>query len=102
MGCGCKNKNKKTEVQQNVDYAPNGGGQVRLGLKPAIRLPVRIPLAIDGKDILIVTNKKEVLPRLESDVGHGPAIVIIGRNAFVDEGHKEQLVAKWPRAFNAA
>lgn len=102
MACGCKNKKKETKVQQNVDYTPNGGGQVRLGLKPAIRLPVRIPQAIDGQDILILGNKNQALPRLKTEKGKPPALVITGRNALVDAAHKEQLVEKWPKAFNVA
>jgi hypothetical protein len=102
MGCGCNKKNKKTEIQRSVDYSPNGGGTVRLGLKEQVRLPVRLPSAISGQDIIVVANKTQVVPRPEVPVGSKPAFVIVGRNAFVDIEHKEQLMAKWPKAFNAA
>ena len=99
MGCGCKGKKapkrNASGVKGNVDYTPNGGnGTVRLGLKNIFRLPIRIPDALNGQDVIIIDNKRE-LPPVDG------AIVIVGRNAFVELGHKEQLVARWPKAFNA-
>lgn len=96
--CGCKGKAKKRNasgVKKNIDYKPNGGnGTVRLGLKDVFRLPIRIPVALDGKDVVIVDNKRAVPPV-------GDAMIIVGRNAIVEVRHKEQLVARWPKAFNA-
>ena len=93
MGCGCKGKKAKPRnasgVKQNIDYKPNGGnGTVRLGLKEVFRLPIRIVAAIDGKDVVIVENMKSVPP-------------VDDTNATVEIGHKEQLVKRWPKAFNA-
>ena len=95
MGCGCSKKKKaKSQVQRSVDYKPNGRGTVRLGLKNAFHLPFRIPNALDGKDVVIVTDKRNVPPVND-------ALIIVGRNALVETRHKEQLVEKWPKAFNA-
>lgn len=65
-----------------------------MGLKDAFRLPIRIPQALNGQDVVIVTDKNNV-PPVEG------ALIIIGRNALVDARHKEQLVERWPKAFNA-
>jgi hypothetical protein len=97
MGCGCggkKKKAKQSQVQQSVDYKPNGRGTVRLGLKAAFRLPIRIPQALNGHDVVIVTDKNSV-PPVDN------ALIIVGRNALVETAHKEQLVKMWPQAFNA-
>ena len=102
MACGCKKSKKKTEIQQSVSYESNGNGTVRLGLKEQIRLPIRMPNAVAGQDIIIVANSKTSVPQFEVTAGGKPALVVIGRNAFVDVEHKEKLIAKWPRAFNAA
>jgi hypothetical protein len=96
-GCGCGGKKKKTkqsQVQPNVNYKPNGRGTVRLGLKEALRLPIRIPSALNGQDVVIVTDKNNI-PPVDN------ALIIVGRNALVETSHKEQLVEKWPKAFNA-
>jgi len=100
MGCGCNKKKKVTAVQESVDYTPNGGGTVRLGLKDTIHLPVKLPGAINGQDIVVVANKKQQAPNLQATVGSKPAIVIVGRNALVDVDHKQQMLEKWPSAFN--
>lgn len=98
MGCGCAGKKAKKRnasgVKGNVDYKPNGRGTVRLGLKEIFRLPIRIPNALDGQDVIIIDNKRE-LPPVDG------AIVIVGRNAIIEVKHKEQLVERWPKAFNA-
>lgn len=98
MGCGCKGKAKKRNasgVRTNIDYKPNGGnGTVRLGLKEIFKLPIRIVGVLDGQDVIIVENKKSVPPVDD-------AIIIVGRNALVETGHKEQLMKRWPKAFNA-
>ena len=95
MGCGCgKKKKPKSQVQRSVDYKPNGRGTVRLGLKDAFHLPIRIPQALNGQDVVIVTDKRHI-PPVDN------ALIIVGRNALVEVQHKEQLVKKWPKAFNA-
>ena len=96
-GCGCggkKKRTKKSQVQPNVDYKANGRGTVRLGLKEALRLPIRIPNALNGQDVVIVTDKRSIPPV-------NNALIIVGRNALIETRHKEQLVGKWPKAFNA-
>jgi len=92
--CGCNKPKKKSQVQQSVDYQPNGRGTVRLGLKDAFKLPIRIPQALNGQDVVIVTDKNNVPPV-------DGALIIVGRNALVETRHKEQLVKRWPKAFNA-
>ena len=99
MACGCKKKKKKSQIQQNVDYSTNGNGTVRLGLKPQIRLPVRLPGALNGQDVVVIANKLHPAPLLQTQNGK-PALVITGRNAFVDTAHKEMLLERWPSAFN--
>lgn len=100
MACGCKKKKTATQVLENVDYQPNGGGTVRLGLKETIRLPVRLPQALNGQDIIILANKRQQVPSLNVPVGSKPAMVIVGRNSMVDIEHKKALTDKWPKAFN--
>ena len=94
MACGCKKKKKSQPVenQPSVDYRANGNGTVALGLTAAIRLPVRIPKAIDGRDVVIVANKLKRPPVPN-------AVFIVGRNAQVDPRDRQQLVDKWPKAF---
>ena len=92
--CGCNKPKKKTQPQRSVDYKPNGRGTVRLGLKEALHLPIRIPAALNGQDVVIVTNKNSI-PPVDN------ALIIVGRNALVEVEHKEQLVNRWPKAFNA-
>lgn len=99
MGCGCKGKKAKARnasgIKENINYKPNGGnGTVRLGLKEVFRLPIRIVGVLDGKDVVIVENKREVPPVQD-------AYIIVGRNALIETRHKEQLMKRWPKAFNA-
>lgn len=99
MGCGCAGKKAKKRnasgVKKNIDYTPNGSNRtVRLGLKEVFRLPIRIVGVLDGQDVVIVENMKSV-PPVED------AIIIIGRNAVVETRHKELLMQRWPKAFNA-
>lgn len=65
-----------------------------MGLKEALHLPIRIPAALNGQDVVIVTNKNSIPPV-------NNALIIVGRNALVEVEHKEQLVNRWPKAFNA-
>jgi len=95
MGCGCKGKKAKKAVAevQSEQYSINGSQKtVRLGLKPRFFLPVRLPNALDGKDIIVVGNKNKV-PAIDN------AIIIIGRNAQVLPEHKAIIAARWPNAF---
>jgi len=95
-GCGCKNKKKRNRPpnQPSVRYTTNGNPAVPMGLKQTFRLPLRLPKAIDGKDIVIAANKKSVPPIND-------ALILIGRNAKIEFNHKKQLLDKWPQAFNA-
>jgi hypothetical protein len=101
MTCGCSKKKKRTQVQESVDYTPNGGGTVRLGLKGTVPLPIRLPEAINGRDIIVLANKRQAVPNLQAPAGSQPALLVVGRNAHVETAHKDQLVAKWPTAFHA-
>ena len=95
MGCGCKNKKKRNKPGvPSTKYTANGSPTVPMGLNQFIRLPVRLPKALNGKDLVIAANRKTV-PQITD------ATIIIGRNAKIDKAHKRQLVDKWPQAFNA-
>ncbi len=95
MGCGCKNKKKRNKLgEPSTSYAANGSLTEPMGLNQFINLPIRLPRALNGKDIIIAANKKSVPPITD-------ALIIIGRNAKIDVAHKKQLVEKWPQAFNA-
>jgi hypothetical protein len=95
MACGCKNKKKRNRPNQpSVRYTTNGNPTEAMGLNQFINLPVRLPRAIDGKDVVIAANRKTVPPVMD-------AMIIIGRNAKIEKAHKKQLMEKWPQAFNA-
>ena len=95
MGCGCKNKKNRNKTgEPSTQYTANGNPTVPLGLDQFIHLPVRLPRALNGKDVVIAANRKSVPPITD-------AVIIVGRNAKIDEGHRKQLVDKWPQAFNA-
>ena len=92
MGCGCKKraaKKKAAEQQQAVQYKMNGSKSVKLGLKPSYPLPLRLPQALDGKDLVIVPNRQRTYPTQD-------AIVVYGRNAKVSTKDKKQIERKWP------
>jgi hypothetical protein len=91
--CGCIKGKAKKQATPNVEYKANGSGTVRLGLKPFFALPVRLPQAIDGKDVIVVASRTKKPPAEEG------AYVIIGRNALMDKKHRQQMVDKWPKAF---
>ena len=91
MGCGCNKKAKKraAEQQKSVQYKMNGSKPVKLGLKPSYPLPLRLPEALDGKDVVIVPNRVNTYPTQG-------AIVIYGRNAKISKKDKKQIERKWP------
>ena len=96
MACGCKSKKKRAEraaESASVEYKVNGGTTVPLGMSNQIRLPVRLPGAIDGQDLVVAQNKLKI-PQVMG------AVIVVGRNAQVEERHKQQLVDKWPTVFN--
>ena len=94
MGCGCKNKKRQKPPSQEPSqvYSVNGGPTVPLGLKDVFHLPMRLEDAINGKDVVIVANRKN-MPNLNGSV------VLIGRNANMRPEDRQQLVQKWPKAF---
>ena len=95
MGCGCRGRKKKQETTsaRSEWYTTNGNQEtVRLGLRSRFFLPLRLPNALDGKDIIVVGNKKRV-------PANDNAIIIVGRNAQVLPEHKAIIAARWPHAF---
>lgn len=96
MACGCKNKKKRAEraaESASTEYKINGGHAVPLGMSTQVRLPVRLPGAIDGQDLVVAQNKLKI-PQVMG------AIIVVGRNAPIDERHKQQLVDRWPTVFD--
>lgn len=67
---------------------------VELGLKSSIPLPVRIPGAVNGRDIVVLPSKK-------SRPVDG-AVNVYGHNALVSKVVREAAKAQWPRAFEVA
>lgn len=87
--CGCSKKKKAppplpatTEEMLTI---------MTLGIKPSVPLPVRLPEALNGSDVII-------LPEDDSRSVAG-AVNLYGRNAEVSRGVRDQIVARWPQAF---
>jgi len=96
MGCGCNKKKRtaKSANTPNVEYSANGtNDHVRLGLKPFFALPIRLPQAINGKDVIIVASSRKA-PAKEQG-----ALIIVGRNAKIEKAHRQEMTDKWPQAF---
>lgn len=65
-----------------------------LGLKKTIQLPVRLPDAINGSDLI-------VMPEGDTRSVSG-AVNLYGHDAEIRRGLREQIVARWPQAFETA
>lgn len=97
MGCGCgKKKVAKREAPglrvRNNHNTGDSRRMTRLGLKTKYGLPLKLSKAIDGRDLLVVTDRTRV-PR------RGNTIIFEGHNALVRPEQKAQLVARWPHVF---
>lgn len=68
-----------------------GNELIPLGLKATIRLPLRIPQAVNGKDIVIFPDKTR--PPMPG------AITLYGRNDMVQRRVRDQIIDKFPGAF---
>lgn len=95
MGCGCGSKKVRRTVAtaRTERYGTNGGqNMVKLGLKSGYSLPIKLPNAIDGRDVIVVASNKHV-PAARN------AIIVFGRDAWIKSEFREKLVARWPHVF---
>lgn len=69
-----------------------GNELVQLGLKNTIHLPLRIPQAVNGKDIVIFPDKTR--PPMAG------VITLYGRNDMVQRRVRDQIIEKFPGAFS--
>lgn len=74
-----------------TDPSANGTKLVPLGLKETIRLPLMIPQAVNGKDIVVFPDKtRPPMPGV---------ITLYGRDDMVQERVKWAIMENYPGAF---
>ena len=69
-----------------------GNELIPLGLRETIRLPLRIPQAVNGNDIVILPDKTR--PPMAG------VITLYGRNDMVQRRVRDQIIEKFPGAFS--
>lgn len=90
--CGC---NKKKKAPPPAPATTEEMLQMMtLGLKKTIQLPVRLPEAINGSDLII-------MPEGDTRTVSG-AVNLYGHDAEIRRGLREQIVNRWPQAFETA